>query len=260
MTSNKSQRFYLALIGFIIVLIVWQSVIWIFDLPAFLFPSPMSVVKRSLELGKNWLPHIWGTVYGTLLGFFIALIAGVILGTLIVHSRVLNLIIMPTLVLLQIVPKMALAPIILVWAGIGVASRVSVVALTAFFPIVISTITGLQSIQPELIDLARSMKMNKWHILWKLRLPNSLPHIFSGLKVASTLSVIGSIISEFVGAQEGIGYIILSAGFVLDTALQFGGLVVVTLFGVIFYGVIIIIEKVSMPWYLAEVELVESSF
>ena len=152
---------------------------------------------------------------------------------------------------------MALAPIILVWAGIGVASRLTVVALVTFFPVVISTITGLQSTAPEVNDLARSMHMTRWQTLWKIRFPNALPHIFSGLRVSSTLAVIGSIIAEFVGSQEGLGYLMLSAGFTLDTALQFAALALVTIFGAIFYGVVVVVERISMPWYLDEVKLVE---
>jgi NitT/TauT family transport system permease protein len=196
-------------------------------------------------------------VYSTILGFSLAIVAGLSMGILIVHSRVISAIITPPLLLLQIVPKMALAPIILVWVGIGLASRTTVVVLVTFFPIVISTITGLQSIEPEAIDLARSLQMNRYTILRKIRLPNALPHIFSGLRVASTLAVIGTIIAEFVASQSGLGYIILSSGFVLDTALQFAALILVTIFGVMFYGMVVLAERLSMPWYLSEIKLVE---
>lgn len=179
------------------------------------------------------------------------------MGILIVHSRVASAIITPPLLLLQIVPKMALAPIVLVWVGIGLASRTTVVVLVAFFPIVISTIAGLQSIEPEAIDLARSLHLSRYAILRKIRFPNALPHIFSGLRVASTLAVIGTIIAEFVASQSGLGYIILSSGFVLDTALQFAALILVTMFGVIFYGVVVLAERLSMPWYISEVQRVE---
>jgi len=196
-------------------------------------------------------------VYSTILGFSVAIVAGLFMGILIVHSRVASAIITPPLLLLQIVPKMALAPIVLVWVGIGLASRTTVVVLVAFFPIVISTIAGLQSIEPEAIDLARSLHMSRYAILRKIRFPNALPHIFSGLRVASTLAVIGTIIAEFVASQSGLGYIILSSGFVLDTALQFAALILVTMFGVIFYGVVVLAERLSMPWYISEVQRVE---
>ena len=257
MKSGRTQNFLLASLGFLMILIIWQSLIWIFKLPPFLIPPPLKVVTRGLELGINWWPHIWATVYSTILGFSLAIAAGLFVGILIVHSRIISAIITPPLLLLQIVPKMALAPIILVWVGIGLASRTTVVVLVTFFPIVISTITGLQSIEPEAIDLARSLQMNRYTILRKIRFPNALPHIFSGLRVASTLAVIGTIISEFVASQSGLGYIILSSGFVLDTALQFAALILVTIFGVIFYGMVVLAERLSMPWYLSEVQLVE---
>ena len=257
MDEGRTKRFVLATVGFLAILVVWQGIVWTFSPPAFLLPPPIKVIERALDLGANWAPHLWATVYGTLLGFAIAVAAGFLLGVLIVHSRVASAVITPPLLLLQIVPKMALAPIILVWAGIGMASRLTVVALVTFFPVVISTITGLQSTAPEVIDLARSMHMTRWQMLWKIRFPNALPHIFSGLRVSSTLAVIGSIIAEFVGSQEGLGYLMLSAGFTLDTALQFAALALVTIFGVIFYGTIVLAERLSMPWYLEEVRLVE---
>jgi NitT/TauT family transport system permease protein len=257
MKSGRTQNFLLASLGFLMILLIWQSLIWLFKLPPFLIPPPLKVITRGLELGVNWWPHIWATVYSTILGFSLAIAAGLSMGILIVHSRIISAIITPPLLLLQIVPKMALAPIILVWVGIGLASRTTVVVLVTFFPIVISTITGLQSIEPEAIDLARSLQMNRYTILRKIRFPNALPHIFSGLRVASTLAVIGTIISEFVASQSGLGYIILSSGFVLDTALQFAALILVTIFGVIFYGMVVLAERLSMPWYLSEVQLVE---
>jgi len=257
MKSAKAQNTLLASLGFLMILLVWQSLLWVFDLPPFLVPPPIKVVTRALELGTNWWPHIWATVYSTILGFIIATLGGLSLAILIVHSRIASGIITPPLLLLQIVPKMALAPIVLVWVGLGLASRTIVVVLVTFFPIVISTITGLQSVEPEAIDLARSLHMNRYNILRKIRFPNAMPHIFSGLRVASTLAVIGAIISEFVAAQSGLGYIILSSGFVLDTALQFGALALVTLFGVVFYGLVVLAERIAMPWYIAEVQHIE---
>jgi NitT/TauT family transport system permease protein len=257
MKPGRTQNTLLACLGFLMILLVWQSLLWIFDLPPFLVPPPLKVLSRGLELGVNWWPHIWATVYSTILGFVVAIVAGLFLGILIVHSRIASAVITPPLLLLQIVPKMALAPIVLVWVGIGLASRTTVVVLVTFFPIVISTITGLQSIEPEAIDLARSLHMNRYNILRKIRFPNALPHIFSGLRVASTLAVIGAIISEFVASQSGLGYIILSSGFVLDTALQFAALALVTLFGVLFYGLVVLAERLSMPWYISEVQRVE---
>ncbi len=257
MIEGRTKRNILAAVGFLFILVVWQGIVWLLRPPEFLVPPPAKVVERALDLGVHWVPHLWATVFGTLAGFAIAAVAGFLLGVLIVHSRVASAIITPPLLLLQIVPKMALAPIILVWVGIGVGSRLTVVALVTFFPVVISTITGLQSTTPEIIDLARSLHMSRSQVLWKIRFPNALPHIFSGLRVASTLAVIGSIIAEFVGSQEGLGYVMLSAGFTLDTALQFAALALVTAFGVMFYGVIVLAERLSMPWYLEEVRLVE---
>jgi NitT/TauT family transport system permease protein len=257
MKNGRTRKFLLAILGFLIILLAWQSLIWFFDLPAFLVPAPAKVLKRGLELGVNWWPHLWASMYSTVLGFLLAMGAGFSLGTLIVHSRIVSAIITPPLLLLQIVPKMALAPIILVWVGIGLASRTTVVVLVTFFPIVISTIAGLQSIEPEAIDLARSLQMGRWNILKKIRFPNALPHIFSGLRVASTLAVIGTVISEFVASQSGLGYIILSAGFVLDTALQFAALALITIFGAAFYGLVVLAERLAMPWYVSDVKLVE---
>lgn len=230
------------------VVVAWQLVTWAFAIPKFLLPSPQDVAESIPRLGGVWAAHIWNTVKATLLGFALAVVLGLGLAIAIVQSRFLSRVLTPVLVILQIIPKIAFAPLFLIWLGTGLPPIVMIVFLVAFFPMVVNSAVGMADVEPELIDLTRVLHLSWWRVLWTIRLPNALPHIFSGMRVASTLAVIGAIIGEFVGSNVGLGYLILIANNQLDTPLAFASIIIISVFGLLLYGVIAAIESRSMPW------------
>jgi len=163
-------------------------------------------------------------------------------------SRTLNLMFYPLLIATQSLPKVALAPLILVWLGLGIESKLAIAWLVAFFPIVVDTATGLRSTSPELLELARSLQCSRLQTFFKIQLPSALPSIFSGAKIAVTLAVIGAVIGEFIGSNEGLGNLLLTANSQLNTPLAWAALVVLSVLGMILYGAVVLAEKILMPW------------
>jgi NitT/TauT family transport system permease protein len=237
--------------------VLWQAVVSAFAIPAFILPGPAVVWRTAAAFGANWIPHAAATLSVALLGFAVAIVVGVLLAVIIVHSRTLGQILTPVIVILQIVPKIAFAPLFLVWFGLGPVPIVVITFLVAFFPMVVNAVVGLSDIEADLLDLTRVLRLSWWKVLWSIRFPSALPHVFAGLKVASTLAVIGAIIGEFVGSNKGLGYLILIANNNLNTPLALAAIVLVSLFGLLLYGAIVLIERISLPWKPAELALEE---
>jgi NitT/TauT family transport system permease protein len=239
------------------LLVLWQLIVTLFPIPAFVLPGPLAVWKTAAAFGANWIPHALATIGVAIAGFAVAIVIGVFLAIIIVHSRTLAEVLTPALVILQIVPKIAFAPLFLVWFGLGPLPIVVITFLVAFFPMVVNATVGLSDIERDLIDLTRVLRLNWWRVLWSIRFPNALPHLFSGLKIASTLAVIGAIIGEFVGSNKGLGYLILIANNNLNTPLALAAIVLVSLFGLILYGGIVLIELALVPWKEPDLTLEE---
>jgi NitT/TauT family transport system permease protein len=237
------------------LVLLWQLVVSLFSIPAFILPGPAAVWNTAAAFGTNWIPHVLATVSIALLGFGVAIVVGVLLAVIIVHSRVLGQVLTPAIVIMQIVPKIAFAPLFLIWFGLGPLPIVVVTFLVAFFPMVVNSAVGLADIERDLLDLARVLRLNWWKVLWSIRFPSALPHIFSGLKIASTLAVIGAIIGEFVGSNQGLGYLVLIANNNLNTPLALAAIALNSLFGLLLYAAIVLLEMVSLPWKPAEITL-----
>lgn len=236
----------------------WQLAVWVLRIPAFLLPGPVEVWRTAVDFGGNWKGHAWTTVQATFIGFGLAIVIGVGLAVAIVHSRILSQILTPVIVLAQIVPKIAFAPLILIWFGFGVTPIVVVTFLVAFFPVVVNTAIGLAEVDPDLLDLTRILRLGRWRVLWTIRFPGALPHLFSGLKVASTLAVIGAIIGEFVSSNSGLGYLVVIANNNMNTSLALASILVISIFGLLLYGAIGVLELLSMPWKPADAGLTET--
>ena len=198
------------------------------------------------------------TLNEILLGFAMAIVLGILLGIAIAYSKLLSRMIYPILVFTQAVPKVAIAPVFLIWFGYGIMPKILLTFLIAFFPIVVETAAGLMMIEPELIDLARSLKASGTQIFVKIRFPNALPHLFSGLKIAAPLAVVGAIVAEFVGTNDGLGYIILLAEAHVDTALVLAAALILAVLGIALFAAVIIIGRIVMPWRAAEEEEVRA--
>lgn len=254
MTALRPQEF-LAAFGTIAVLVaLWEGVVRAFNIPYFLVPAPTAIWAEFWDRPQLYLYHTWITLYETAIGFFLAVVLGIGAAIAIVYSRVLQTIVYPVILVLQIVPKVAVAPLLLIWLGYGLQSKATIALLIAFFPIVVDTATGLRAVDPELLELVKVLKGNRWQEFVKIRFPYSLPFIFSGLKVAVTLAVIGAIIGEFVGGNEGLGYLIVVANAQLQTAMSFASFILLSLMGLLLFGLVVLVERLVVPWGVTEAE------
>jgi NitT/TauT family transport system permease protein len=230
-------------------LVAWWVITAAKLVEAYLVPSPTKTLQvMSDKAGYVW-HHTWVTTYETLLGFVIATIIGVLAAVVMVYSSAIERTLYPVLLFAQVVPKVAIAPLLVVWLGFGLAPKVVVAVLIAFFPVVISMVTGLKAVDPEMIQLSATMGAGPLQTFSKIRFPASLPHLFSGLKVAVTLAVTGAVVGEFVGANEGLGYVIQQANGNLDTPMLFAGLLVMSLIGVVLFVLVEFAEKLLLPWH-----------
>ena len=232
----------------IVLIVLWEVACRIFQVPSYLVPAPSAIGSRLYEKRDLYLGHTWVTVYETLAGFALAVVIGVLAAALIVVIPQARDVVMPLLLIAQIVPKVAIAPILLIWFGYGLLPKVIIAFLVAFFPIVVNVASGLAAVERELLDLGRSLEATRWQIFWKFRMPTALPELFSGMKIAITLAVIGAVIGEFVGGNRGLGYLILVANQDLDTPLAFAALLVLSVAGILLYGVIELAERLLIPW------------
>jgi NitT/TauT family transport system permease protein len=237
----------------IIVLIVgWDAVIRVFKIPPYLIPPPLQVVT---QLVKEW-PMLWReslpTLYATLGGFVASVLVGVPIAMWISYSRVVESFVYPLLVFSQSVPKVAIAPLFVVWFGFGVIPKVIAAFLLGFFPVIVATVQGFKSVESDVIDLARSMGASPFKIFLKFRLPQAMPAIFSGLKVSVTLAVVGAVVGEFVGSNSGLGYVLQKANGTFDLPLMFAALVILSMIGVLLFLAIELIERWALPWHASQ--------
>ncbi|MFH0178732.1 ABC transporter permease [Streptomyces cacaoi] len=227
---------------------LWWLATIVFDIDSFLLPSPKDVVEAFFQQPTYLLDQTWVTVVETVEGFLLAIVAGVPIALLIVQSELLERMIYPLLVAVQAIPKIAVAPILVVWMGFGQTPKVVMVFLVCFFPVVISTAAGMKSTPSELVELLRSLNASRTQDFFKLRVQYALPQIFVGLKVAISLAVIGSVIAEFVGASAGLGFVIVQSGANTDTALAFASMGLLSAVSIVLYYGLVLLEKQLVPW------------
>lgn len=247
--DSSLVRYGLPALTLVAAVSVWEVFTRVFRVPTWLLPGPSSVFKVTLEWVGELPFHTWVTFYETALGFALAVAVGLLLGVLIAYSLLLQNTILPLLIVTQAVPKVALAPILLIWIGYGDAPKILVAFLVAFFPVVVNVATGLKAVEPELLDLSRSLSASEWQTFRKVRFPASLPYFFSGTKVAITLALIGAVIGEFVGSDRGLGYLIVYASGHMITSLAFGSIFILAVLGVLLYFAVELAERVLCPWY-----------
>jgi NitT/TauT family transport system permease protein len=234
--------------GLVLIVLAWALACSIGNLPTAVLPSPDRVYRAFVLRSDLLISEGWITLKETLYGFLLALVIGLPLAVAVANSRPINLMFYPLLIALQSVPKVALAPIILVWLGTGLESKLAIVWLVAFFPIIVDTVAGLRATPRELIELAHSLRATRLQIFLKVQFPAALPFVITGAKVAITLAVIGAVIGEFVGSSEGLGYLLLSATSQLDTPLAFAALFALSFLGVFVYLLVELAEWLMAPW------------
>ncbi|MGE0035375.1 MAG: ABC transporter permease [Xanthobacteraceae bacterium] len=236
------------LAGTAIILIAWHLYVVMLNVPAVVLPGPWQVAVAMREYSAILLSEGWVTFLECVYGFVLAMAIGIPIAVVMTYSRIANLMFYPLLVASQSIPKVAIAPILLVWFGTGIESKLAMAFVIAFFPAVVDTATGLRSTSPELLELARSLQCSRLQTFFKIQLPSALPSIFSGAKIAVTLAVIGAVIGEFIGSNEGLGNLLLTANSQLNSALVWASLVVLSGLGMLLYGAVVLAEKIMMPW------------
>lgn len=250
-SARASSSFIYPIIATAVLFAVWELWTRFGNISPLLLPAPSRILATAVENFSTIMHMSYVTVYEFALGFLLAVVVGLPLGALIVYSKTTELSIYPLLVAFQTIPKAAIAPILIVWLGTGITSKIFIAFAISFFPIVVDTIIGLRSSQPETIYLIRSMGATPFQVFRYVRFPNALPSIFGGLKVASTLAVIGAIVGEFVSSDKGLGYLVLVANGNLDTRLVFACVLVLTLLGLVFFFLIEALERVFVRWHVS---------
>lgn len=236
------------LLGVAVILALWAGYCALLGVPTVVLPTPDKVFHAFIARFDLLLAEGLVTLKETIYGFVLAVAVGIPMAVAIANSRALNLMFYPLLIGLQSVPKVALAPIILVWLGTGIESKLAIVWLVAFFPIIVDTVAGLRATPRELLELAHSLRASPMQIFLKVQFPAALPFIFTGAKVAITLAVIGAVIGEFVGSSEGLGFLLLSATSQLNAPLAFAALFALSFLGIFVYLLVELAEKLAAPW------------
>jgi len=250
--SRRRGRDVLFPVAFLLLIVAaWEAAVALFDIQLIVLPPPTAVASALAVDWSYLLWHTWITGAEVVLGFLASALLGVPAGILIVWSKTLERTLMPIFVTSQTIPKIAIAPLFVIWFGIGLFPKVLVSLLIAFFPVVISTSVGLKAVDQEMIDLIHSMNATKWQVFQKVRIPNSLPFVFSGLKIATAFATVGAVVGEFVGADKGLGYVLIVSNSMLETPRLFAALVPLSLVGVVLYLVVVKLEKILIPWDVA---------
>jgi NitT/TauT family transport system permease protein len=236
----------------VLLVVLWQVVISVFGIPPYLIPAPLAVVKQLVTQWPDLLRQTAITTYATLGGFALSIAFGIPMALLIAYSRTIESFVYPLLVFSQSVPKVAIAPLFVVWFGFGIIPKIIAAFLLGFFPVVVSTVVGFKSVDRDMIDLARSMKASKMQIFMRISLPQALPSIFAGLKVSVTLAVVGAVVGEFVGSNSGIGYVLQIANGNFDLPLMFAALTILSLVGVLLFAIVDLVERFMIPWHASQ--------
>lgn len=241
--NDRWTRTALAVASHLALLLVWYLFVKFGNVPKFVMPSPVDTVATLASGNYQWWTNTAVTATEIFGGYFFALVVGVLLALAFTWSKPLEALMMPLLVSLNMIPKVALGPLIIVWFKYGVVPNMMIAFSICVFPILLTTVRGLREVEPDLLDLVRSLRGSRWQIFTKIQLPGALPYIFSGMKVAAILAVAGAIVGEFLGSDKGLGYLMLQVQVTLDTAAMFMAVLLITLIGMALYGMVLLLER-----------------
>jgi len=241
--SETVQRYTLAIVAHLALLLAWYLFVTLGKVPQFVMPSPGATLDALLQPNYGWWTNIAVTATEIFAGYFLALVVGVALALVFTWSKPLESFFMPLLVSLNMIPKVALGPLIIVWFKYGIFPNSMMAFSICVFPILLTTARGLREVEPELLDLVRSLKGSRWQLFSKIQLPGALPYIFAGMKVAAILAVAGAIVGEFLGSDKGLGYLMLQVQVTLDTPAMFMAVLLITLIGMLLYGMVLAMER-----------------
>jgi len=231
-------------------LIIWQLFSQFSSIPSFIFPSPAEVWEKSLSVIRDGsiFYHTWVTLQEVLIGLFLGLSTAIITGYFLVKSPLIDRVLSPYIVASQSIPIVAIAPLLVIWLGPGIFSKILTSALIVFFPVLVNTVVGLRSVPEELYDLMKSLQASAWQRISKLEIPAAMPVFLGGLRIGATLAVIGAVVGEFVGADKGLGFLVNVGRGLYDTALVFVAVFTLVLLALALYGTVVIMENRLLSW------------
>jgi NitT/TauT family transport system permease protein len=237
------QRYSLAVASHLLLVLAWYLFVKLGHVPKFVLPSPYETLRALLVPNYRWAENIAVTSVEIFGGYVLAVVIGIALALVFSWSRWLEMATMPLLVSLNMIPKVALGPLIIVWFTYGIGPNIMMAFAICFFPIVLTTARGLREVEPELLDLVRTLRGSRWQLFTKIQFPGALPYIFSGMKVAAILAVAGAIVGEFLGSDRGLGYLMLQVQVTLDTGAMFMAVILITLIGSVLYLLVLGLER-----------------
>jgi NitT/TauT family transport system permease protein len=234
------------------LLLAWELGVRLGGVKEYILPTPSAAFEAFFRPNYRWTDNFLATFYATLGAFVLSAVLGIVLAVAIVWHDMLMRTMMPVLVLFNTLPKIALAPLFVIWLGYGIWPNIVIGTTIAFFPMVVNTAVGLATADPEMLELVRSLKASRWQVFTKIRFPNAVPYIFIGLKLAATMSVIGAIVGEFVASERGLGALIITGGVTLETPSIFASLILISALGLALYGAVVAAERLVAPWAFRE--------
>ena len=234
------------------ILVIWELGVQVWDIPKWQLPSPSAIGQELAASRSLLLEHTLVTLEEIVLGFIAALASGLVLATAIAYSRILERSVYPIVIASQTVPIIAIAPLLLIWVGYGIAPKVIVVALICFYPIAVNTVDGLKAVDPDMVNMMKTLGASRWQVFTKLQMPTAMPYMFSGIKVGISVSVIAAVIGEWVGASAGLGYLITYSQPLFLTDRVFAAIVVLSAMGISLFVLASVVERLMLPWYYTE--------
>ncbi len=241
--GRSARSFAIILIVHLAVIVLWQVAVDAFQIPKFILPSPLATVTTLGAAKYAWLPNLLVTAAEILGGFCLGALVGVALAVVFTWSLLVSLVLLPLFVTLNMIPKVALGPLFIVWFSYGIVPNILIAFSICFFPILLTTARGLSEVEPDLLDLVKSLRGSRWTLFRKIQLPGSLPYVFSGMKVGAILAVAGAIVGEFIASERGLGYLMIQVQSSLDTPAMVMAVVLLTLLGVALYGLVLGLER-----------------
>lgn len=236
----------------VIFVAAWEAACWLFAIPPFVLPAPSASFHELISASGYFTRQTFFTLQITAVGFVLALVIGFVLALAITYSTLMERTLYTLLVALNSVPKVALAPLFVIWLGTGAEPKVAIVLTIAIFPIVIDTVLGLRSADPDMLSLARAARASPWQVLWKIRLPSALPSMFAGMKVAISLALVGAIVGEFVAGDTGLGQTILVAQGMFQTPRMFVAIILLGVIGTVLFYLFDLLERLLIPWHISQ--------
>lgn len=240
------------ILGFVLLLGLWEGMVRLFSVKLYILPAPSYVLATLWNKWPTIGAAAWQTAQPMLIGFGFAIVIGVLLALLFALSRWIESVVYPQIVFLQIIPKIAIAPLFMIWFGYGLTSKVLIVFLLSFFPVVVSAVQAFRSVDPDIVDLARVTGASPFRMFWRVQIPHALPTMFTGFKVAAALAATAAVVAEFVSSDRGLGYLLVDYTNRFDTPGVFAAILVLSVMGLLLYASVEAIERVSIPWHVSQ--------